>query len=45
MPVPPHVLEDVVRLFTQLTDVPRLPDVPASWPADADTTAFARRRL
>ncbi|TDC74585.1 aminoglycoside phosphotransferase family protein, partial [Actinomadura sp. 7K507] len=41
VPVPPHVLDDVVRLFTQLTSVPRLPDVPASWPADQDTTAVA----
>jgi aminoglycoside phosphotransferase (APT) family kinase protein len=41
--VPPHVLDDVVRLFAQLTDVPRLPDVPVSWPADGDTAAFAGR--
>ncbi|WP_084219212.1 aminoglycoside phosphotransferase family protein [Spirillospora albida] len=39
--VPPHVLDDVVRLFVQLTDVPRLPDTPDGWPADGDTTAFA----
>lgn len=43
IPVPPHVLDDIVRLFTQLTRVPRLPDIPASWPAGPDTTAFARR--
>ncbi|NVI90104.1 phosphotransferase, partial [Actinomadura sp. BRA 177] len=42
VPVPPHALDDVVRLFTQLTNVPRLPDTPAHWPADTDTTAFAR---
>jgi len=41
--VPSHVLDDVVRLFTQLARVPRLPDVPESWPADGDTIAFARR--
>ncbi|MES9539952.1 phosphotransferase [Actinomadura sp. NPDC000600] len=41
VPVPPHVLDDVVRLFRQLTGVPRLPDIPASWPGDADTVAFA----
>ncbi|MFI0407414.1 phosphotransferase family protein [Actinomadura sp. 3N508] len=41
--VPAHVLDDVVRLFAQLAGVPRLPDVPESWPADGDTTAFARR--
>lgn len=40
--VPPHVLDDVVRLFVQLADVPRLPDTPDDWPADGDTTAFAR---
>lgn len=43
IPVPPHVLDDIVRLFTQLTRVPQLPDIPASWPAGPDTTAFARR--
>ncbi|MEU9023350.1 aminoglycoside phosphotransferase family protein [Actinomadura sp. NPDC048394] len=42
VPVPSHVLDDTVRLFTQLVRVPRLPDVPASWPADKDTAAFAR---
>ncbi|MEU4823025.1 aminoglycoside phosphotransferase family protein [Actinomadura sp. NPDC023710] len=41
VPVPPHVLGDVARLFAQLARVPKLPDVPASWPADKDTTAFA----
>ncbi|MCT9934961.1 aminoglycoside phosphotransferase family protein [Planotetraspora sp. A-T 1434] len=43
--VPPAVLEDVVDLFAQLTTVPldRLPELPPSWPADADTTAFARQ--
>ncbi|MEV5828749.1 aminoglycoside phosphotransferase family protein [Spirillospora sp. NPDC052242] len=41
VPVPTHVLEDVPSLFVQLTNVPRLPDVPASWPADGDTPAFA----
>lgn len=40
--VPPHVVDDVVSLFAQLTNVPRLPAVPADWPADSDTTAFAR---
>ncbi|TDE33466.1 phosphotransferase [Actinomadura sp. 6K520] len=43
IPVPPHVLDDVAGLFTQLTRVPRLPDMPASWPTDQYTTAFARR--
>jgi aminoglycoside phosphotransferase (APT) family kinase protein len=42
VPVPPHVLDDVVRLFTQLTNVPGLPGTPADWPADGDTTGFAR---
>ncbi|RKS79689.1 hypothetical protein BZB76_1164 [Actinomadura pelletieri DSM 43383] len=42
VPVPPHVLDDVVSLFTQLAQVPRLPDVPSSWPTDTDTAAFAR---
>ncbi|WP_067142517.1 phosphotransferase family protein [Microtetraspora malaysiensis] len=43
--VPPAVLGDVVELFVQLTTVPldRLPELPPSWPADADTPAFARR--
>ncbi|MFC4053899.1 phosphotransferase family protein [Actinomadura syzygii] len=39
--VPAHVLDDVVRLFTQLTNVPEVPDAPADWPVDGDTTAFA----
>ncbi|MFB4295522.1 phosphotransferase family protein [Actinomadura sp. NTSP31] len=42
VPVPPHVLDDTVRLFTQLARVPRLPDIPATWPAEKDTAAFAR---
>ncbi|TDC88820.1 aminoglycoside phosphotransferase family protein [Actinomadura sp. 7K507] len=37
--IPPHVLDDVVRLLTR---VPRLPGTPAAWPDDGDTTAFAR---
>ncbi|MGP4026432.1 phosphotransferase family protein [Actinomadura sp. 3N407] len=42
VPVPAHVIDDVVQLFVRLTHVPRLPDIPAAWPADEDTTAFAR---
>ncbi|MEV0971035.1 phosphotransferase family protein [Microtetraspora glauca] len=43
--VPPAVLRDVVKLFAQLAEVPleRLPGLPPSWPADADTPAFARQ--
>lgn len=41
--VPGHVLDDVARLFTHLTNVPELPDKPETWPADGNTAAFAGR--
>ncbi|GGT43940.1 aminoglycoside phosphotransferase family protein [Nonomuraea spiralis] len=43
--VPPAVLGDVVELFVQLTMVPldQLPELPPSWPVDADPPAFATR--
>lgn len=43
--VPPAVLRDVVDLFVQLTTVPLelLPELPPSWPADADSFGFARQ--
>ncbi|WP_182908084.1 aminoglycoside phosphotransferase family protein [Microbispora sp. H13382] len=42
--VPPDVLRDVVELFVQLAGVPLqdLPQLPPSWPEDADTARFAR---
>jgi aminoglycoside phosphotransferase (APT) family kinase protein/tetratricopeptide (TPR) repeat protein len=42
--VPDHVIEDVVELFGQLGHVPRerLPPLPADWPDDGQTAAFAR---
>ncbi|WP_158230511.1 phosphotransferase family protein, partial [Pseudofrankia asymbiotica] len=43
--VPEHVIPDVGALFTQLGRVPldQLPALPADWPGDGDTAAFASR--
>ncbi|UWE13094.1 aminoglycoside phosphotransferase family protein [Actinacidiphila bryophytorum] len=43
--VPPRVLHDVAALFGELVRVPceALPGLPAHWPADGDTAAFAHR--
>jgi aminoglycoside phosphotransferase (APT) family kinase protein len=43
-PVPGHVIEDIVRLFTQLAKIPRekLPETPKDWPRNGDTISFAR---
>ncbi|OHV39304.1 MULTISPECIES: phosphotransferase family protein [Pseudofrankia] len=43
--VPEHVIPDVGALFAQLGQVPldQLPPLPAGWPTDGDTTAFAQR--
>ncbi|CUU60383.1 AAA ATPase domain-containing protein [Parafrankia irregularis] len=43
--VPAHVIGDVVEMFTQLGNVPpsAAPAPPSDWPADGDTTGFARR--
>lgn len=43
--VPDFVIPDVVALFAALDAVPvaGLPPVPAGWPADGDTVAFAAR--
>jgi len=43
--VPDHVIGDVGDLFRQLGQVPLqlLPALPANWPADGDTPAFAHR--
>ncbi|OHV48900.1 aminoglycoside phosphotransferase family protein [Pseudofrankia sp. BMG5.36] len=43
--VPEHVIPDVGALFAQLGQVPldQLPPLPADWPTDGDTTAFASR--
>ncbi|MGH3393036.1 MAG: phosphotransferase [Actinomadura sp.] len=45
VPVPSHVLGDVVMLFTQLIRVPReeLPSTPDDWPNDGDSTGFGQR--
>jgi tetratricopeptide (TPR) repeat protein len=43
--VPPHVIGDVVDLFGRLGAIPagRVPPQPPDWPADGNTTDFARR--
>jgi len=43
--VPDHVIDDVGELFVQLGTIPleQLPPLPAGWPADGDTAAFAHR--
>jgi aminoglycoside phosphotransferase (APT) family kinase protein len=43
-PLPAHVLDDIVSLFVALTRIPRasLPALPGSWPADGDSSGFAR---
>ncbi|HEY2724584.1 MAG TPA: aminoglycoside phosphotransferase family protein [Pseudonocardiaceae bacterium] len=42
--VPPAVIPAVLRLFDQLAAVPRerLPPLPSGWPADGQSSAFAR---
>jgi aminoglycoside phosphotransferase (APT) family kinase protein len=42
---PHHVITDLGQLFTQIGKVPldELPPLPADWPADGDTAAFAQR--
>jgi aminoglycoside phosphotransferase (APT) family kinase protein len=42
--VPPHVMDDVVTLMTQLATIPgqSAPPLPAGWPADGDSKAFGR---
>ncbi|MEU6984385.1 phosphotransferase [Streptomyces sp. NPDC046324] len=46
-PLPDAVLDGVERLFHEMHRVPftALPAVPADWPADGDTAAFAGRLL
>ncbi|MET8159702.1 aminoglycoside phosphotransferase family protein [Sphaerisporangium sp. NPDC005289] len=45
VPVPGHVPGDVVRLLTQLAEIPRekLPSLPPDWPVGEDTQGFGRR--
>ncbi|HEV2371684.1 MAG TPA: phosphotransferase [Streptosporangiaceae bacterium] len=44
-PIPAHVVRDVAELFGQLAAVPEqaVPPLPANWPDDGDTVAFAHR--
>jgi hypothetical protein len=44
VPVPDHVIPEVVGFFVELASVPfnALPDLPTDWPQDGDTAAFAR---
>ncbi|GAA2893374.1 hypothetical protein Acy02nite_28120 [Actinoplanes cyaneus] len=46
-PVPPGVLDDVVRLFGELSAVPRevMPPLPDGWPQDGDCPGFFDRLI
>ena len=43
--MPGHVISDIAEAFGQLCTIPRgrIPALPADWPADGKTAAFARR--
>jgi aminoglycoside phosphotransferase (APT) family kinase protein len=44
VPVPSHVLADVVQLFVELSQIHRadLPDLPTEWPMDDDSVSFGQ---